>query len=125
MTHYGTRPTWRYGTDGVPPKYLEFAPVMEPFATPLKPVGRPKSASIPEGPNCRFIRKTPSGSVLLHVHDELDVEVVRAQINGQWCWAYLDAKTNTLAVHVGDAVGTLDVQVQDELGNLTTFTTIL
>ncbi|MFY9518231.1 MAG: M23 family metallopeptidase [Schleiferiaceae bacterium] len=78
-----------------------------------------------EGPNCRFIRKTPSGSVLLHVHDELDVEVVRAQINGQWCWAYLDAKTNTLAVHVGDTVGTLDVHVQDELGNLTTFTTIL
>jgi hypothetical protein len=78
-----------------------------------------------EGPSCRFIRRTPSGSVLLQVNDELDVEVVRAQINGQWCWAYLDAKTNTLAVHVGEEIGTLYVQVQDELGNLTTFTTNL
>jgi len=74
------------------------------------------------GPSCRFIRRTPQGSVLLQTKDELDVEVVRAQVNGQWCWAYLDAKTNTLAVHVGDATGTLEVQVQDELGNLTIFT---
>ena len=75
-----------------------------------------------DGPTCRLIRKTPDGRILLHAKDELDVEVVRAQLNGQWCWAYLDAKTNTLSVHVGDAVGVLEVQVQDELGNLTTFT---
>ncbi len=37
----------------------------------------------------------------------------------------LGRQNDTLAVHVGDAVGTLDVQVQDELGNLTTFTTNL
>jgi len=75
-----------------------------------------------EGPSCRFLRRTPSGSVLLHTKDELDVEVVRAQVNGQWCWAYLDAKSNTLEVLVREADGTLEVQVQDELGNLTTFT---
>jgi len=102
--------------DAVPPKYLGFAPVTEPFATRQKPAAPPKYAST---------RRTQSGSVLLQVNDELDVEVVRAQINGQWCWAYLDAKTNTLAVHVGEEIGTLYVQVQDELGNLTTFTTNL
>jgi hypothetical protein len=75
-----------------------------------------------KSPRCTLVRRTPQGDVLVSVSDELDVEVVRAQLNGKWCWAYLDAKTNTLAVHVGDAVGTLEVQVQDELGNLTTFT---
>jgi hypothetical protein len=74
------------------------------------------------GPTCRLVRRTPDGRIELQTKDELDVEVVRAQLNGQWCWAYLDAKTNTLSVHIGDAVGRLEIQLQDELGNLTTFT---
>ena len=78
-----------------------------------------------EGPECRFLRREPSGRVWIQVRDELDVEIVRASINGAWVWAYLDAKANALWVDAGSEIGQLELQVQDELGNLTTFTHIL
>ncbi|MGA0818025.1 MAG: M23 family metallopeptidase, partial [Schleiferiaceae bacterium] len=75
-----------------------------------------------QGPVCRYVRRDPNSRIWIQVRDELDVEIVRATVSGRWVWAYLDAKANALWVDPEGATGLLELQVQDELGNLTTFT---
>ena len=58
----------------------------------------------------------------IQVSDALDPELVSVRVNDQWTWAYLDLKANLIRVDAGSSVGELVMDVQDEVGNRTTFT---
>ncbi|MFZ9189695.1 MAG: M23 family metallopeptidase [Schleiferiaceae bacterium] len=75
-----------------------------------------------QGPACRFVRRDSQGAVWIHVSDDLDPELVSVRVNDQWTWAFLDLKANLIRVDAGSLVGELAMDVQDEVGNHTTFT---
>jgi hypothetical protein len=75
-----------------------------------------------EGPKCTYVKTLTDGDIQLNVTDGLPVTIVHASINQKWTWCYYDAKNNDLRIESSGKQGKLEVIIQDELGNRTTFT---
>ena len=72
-------------------------------------------------PTIRWIQRQGSLATLHLADNRLDIQSMTVTVNGQWVWAYHDAKNRRLLVSDLPESGELVVVAEDEAGNATTF----